>query len=51
MILQLIGVARGLIYIHSEGMIHGDPKGVCFRKLESCFLLTDFNARSGQHTD
>ena len=46
MIPQLIGVTRGLIYIHSEGMIHGDLKGVCFRKkLEPCFWLTDFNAR------
>jgi len=26
--LQLIGVAKGLIYIHSQGMIHGDLKGV-----------------------
>jgi len=28
-ILQLAGVARGLIYIHDQGMIHGDLKGVC----------------------
>ena len=41
----MIGVARGLIYIHSEGMIHGDLKGVCFQKFESRFQLTDFNAR------
>ena len=27
---QLEGVARGLIYIHSRGMIHGDLKGVRF---------------------
>ena len=25
---QLAGVAQGLIYIHSKGMIHGDLKGV-----------------------
>ena len=25
---QLAGVAKGLIYIHSKGMIHGDLKGV-----------------------
>ena len=25
---QLAGVAKGLIYIHSQGMIHGDLKGV-----------------------
>ena len=28
MFIQLVGVARGLIYIHSQGMIHGDLKGV-----------------------
>ena len=26
--LQLAGVAKGLIYIHSQGMIHGNLKGV-----------------------
>ena len=26
--LQLAGVAKGLIYIHNQGMIHGDLKGV-----------------------
>jgi len=26
--IQLAGVAKGLIYIHSQGMIHGDLKGV-----------------------
>jgi hypothetical protein len=29
-LLQLGDVAKGLIYIHSQGMIHGDLKGVCF---------------------
>ena len=29
-LLQLEGVARGLMYIHSQGMIHGDLKGVRF---------------------
>ena len=28
--IQLEGVARGLIYIHHRGMIHGDLKGVGF---------------------
>ena len=27
-ILQLEGVAKGLIYVHGRGMIHGDLKGV-----------------------
>jgi hypothetical protein len=26
-------VARGLIYMHSQAMTHGDPKGVCLRTL------------------
>jgi hypothetical protein len=33
-LLQLSDVARGLIYMHSEGMIHGDLKGVRFLKLD-----------------
>ena len=28
-LIQLGDVAKGLIYIHSQGMIHGDLKGVC----------------------
>ena len=27
-ILQLVGVTKGLIYIHDRGMVHGDLKGV-----------------------
>jgi hypothetical protein len=27
--LQLEGVAEGLVYIHGQGMVHGDLKGVC----------------------
>ena len=26
--LKLAGVAKGLIYIHGQGVIHGDLKGV-----------------------
>jgi serine/threonine protein kinase len=26
---QLSDVAKGLIYVHDQGMIHGDLKGVC----------------------
>jgi len=28
--LQLVGVAKGLIYVHNRGMVHGDLKGVRF---------------------
>ena len=30
-LLQLKDVVRGLIYMHDQGIIHGDLKGVCFR--------------------
>ena len=30
---QLKGIAIGLIYLHSNGMVHGDLKGVSFRLL------------------
>ena len=32
-IVQLMGVAKGLIYLHLNGMAHGDLKGVSFRPL------------------
>ena len=51
MILQLGGVARGLIYIHSQGVIHGDLKGVRLWWSGSCFHLTDFTVTQGQHPD
>ena len=37
---QLQDVSRGLIYMHSQGMIHGDLKGVslCIRELPFCLL-------------
>ena len=37
--LQLTGVAKGLIYLHSDGMIHGDLKGVCSISLELLYRL------------
>jgi hypothetical protein len=49
-LIQLRDVTRGLIYIHSQGMIHGDLKGVCFLRLESPFHLTEFTSQ-GKHTD
>ena len=49
--LQLIGVSKGLIYIHGQGMIHGDLKGVCLRYLRSCSRHTDLNIRQGKHSD
>ena len=30
---QLGGVARGLMHMHGQGMIHGDLKGVCIKTL------------------
>jgi len=32
---QLGDVARGLVYMHSQGMIHGDLKGVCLQEFRS----------------
>ena len=29
---QLSDVARGLVYMHDQGLIHGDLKGVCLAK-------------------
>ena len=26
---QMLANPRGLIYVHSQGMVHGDLKGVC----------------------
>ena len=26
---QLVDVAEGLVYMHEQGMVHGDLKGVC----------------------
>ena len=42
---QLQGVTKGLIYLHGQGMIHGDLKGVCLRiRSPKCpfFSATDF---------
>ena len=36
---QLSDVARGLIYMHDQGMIHGDLKGVCLALLDFNFSL------------
>ena len=34
-----MGVAKGLIYLHGNGMVHGDLKGVSLRSLELiCYL-------------
>lgn len=40
-IIQLSGVSRGLIYIHEQGMVHGDLKGVSFRFFVGVALLPD----------
>ena len=45
---QLGGVARGLIYIHNEGMIHGDLKGVRSRQRVT-FL--SYRVYQGKHPD
>ena len=49
-ILQLAGVAKGLIYLHGSEIVHGDLKGVSFRSLE---LPWRFNkhTRQGEHPD
>ena len=38
---QLGGVARGLVYMHGQGMVHGDLKGVCLRTGVTFHLLMD----------
>jgi len=48
--LQLKDVARGLVYMHDEGLAHGDLKGVNLPTLISLFRpLTAFHA--GQYLD
>ena len=39
----------GLIYIHGEGVIHGDLKGVRFSQLDRSYL-TELTCQ-GQHLD
>ena len=48
--LQLEGVAKGLIYLHSNEMVHGDIKGVSFRFFESIYCLNKLT-RQGKHPD
>jgi len=48
--LQLKDVAQGLTYMHEEGMVHGDLKGVTFLTLIPLpYPLTSFYI--GQHPD
>ena len=47
---QLQGIARGLIYMHGEGMIHGDLKGVGLRASQSPFCLLTHSFQ-GQYFD
>jgi len=48
--LQLKDVAQGLTYMHEEGMVHGDLKGVMSPTLISLlYSLTSFYI--GQHPD
>ena len=37
--LQLGDVARGLTYMHSQRMVHGDLKGVRLRELQLYLIL------------
>ena len=46
-IIQLEGVATGLIYIHNQGVIHGDLKGVRLQWSGSCFHPTDLSTTQG----
>ena len=48
--LQLVDVVNGLIYLHSNGMVHGNLKGVSFRSLELFWRLDKFT-HQGEHTD
>ena len=45
---QLSDVARGLVYIHGQGMIHGDLKGVRLRGWCCALIFVDLGIL-GQH--
>ena len=46
---QLADVTIGLIYLHDNGMVHGDLKGVSFRSLEYSAALKNVTCQ-GEHT-
>ena len=41
-----MGAAKGLIYLHSNGMVHGDLKGVCFGRSNYPDALTNLPAQA-----
>ena len=49
-LLQLGDTTRGLVYLHDEGVVHGNLKGVRFRTLQppSC---TQLDLLSDEHPD
>ena len=47
--IQLKDVVQGLIYMHGEGIVHGDLKGVSLRASEPTLRLLTHSLRKGQH--
>jgi serine/threonine protein kinase len=50
LVLQALDVAQGLEYLHKQGIIHGDLKGVSVCQLHDADVFPDKFMRLAQHT-